>query len=353
MEPHPAALLGPWMHELEGYIRRARVFVSSAAGDAEEKRSLVGDLRDEGFRVSSGSDISPGSVWREEITSAITDAYALVVVWSKTAENSPWVNSEIGFARGRGIPEFFACVTDSPPRGISEDVQAAPLEDAARSLRGNLPDMLKRKSGAVFAASVVPDPPSRARRLAELAENLKEAELLRQVAVFSSFGIPEEDPKFHPGIWNDREGSTKRAEEHRMHQHEERVGLQRHAAEVGARLVICPQQLRRGPVETRARLATLRCFLDARSATRTAVHLADQVPRGNQTILGDRFYAESRAPGLRGFAHTVLTSHVPTVLNEIKRFDKSHDWPKVEDLDAMRASRESAIRKIDELLGNL
>ncbi|MBK8099832.1 MAG: toll/interleukin-1 receptor domain-containing protein [Planctomycetes bacterium] len=256
------------MHEFDDYVASARVFVCHAASNPDAKGAVARSLKGEGFTVCSDSEIPAGAKWRASIEAQIASSHVLAVVWSKEAMKSPWVAYEIGFARGQGVPIFVVTADDTPVHGIVDDIQATRLKGAARRLRNGIASLMSGSHGGPLTVEVADDPLSRSQKLAAAAERLEGAALVRQVAVFSSFSIPSENPDLNPAPWVLREGETPRLAEHRRQQYHERVQLERHAFEAGARLVLCPHRLRRGIQETLGRLATLREFLGSAKADR-------------------------------------------------------------------------------------
>ena len=337
---------------VEDYIRRARLFVSCASADQEAARLLVRELENHGYHVEWHQTFPAGINWRRSIEAGISTAYAIVVLWTPAATQSQWVQSEIGFARGRCIPIFVVREGGSGPEGMSSEIQHLERTNVLQRIPEDLPRLLESAAKGAVPMQIARYPEERTDWLGRQADEIDEPQLIRQIATFSSFAIPYEHPEHSPARWNARDGGS-RTTGHRSKQCQERRALQSHAEGRGARVIIAPRVLRRGQVESRARLEVLREFLIGPASKRVSVAIADSVPRGNLTSVGDRFLCESQAPGRHGFAYTSFTSHAPTVLGAIAQFDLQFRSIDTEAEHNVGASRTRAAERIDKLLGAL
>ncbi|HXK05925.1 MAG TPA: HEAT repeat domain-containing protein [Verrucomicrobiae bacterium] len=81
----------------------AHVFVSYYRGDGGFAKLLDDQLREAGFATWRDSELRAGDSWRDEIDQALRQADTVVVVMSKAAKASPYVNYEWAFALGAGL----------------------------------------------------------------------------------------------------------------------------------------------------------------------------------------------------------------------------------------------------------
>lgn len=75
------------------------VFLSYARADQSFAQKLIAALEAEGFRVWWDGLISGGHEFSEKIEQALSDADAVVVLWSEQSKKSQWVRDEAGYAR--------------------------------------------------------------------------------------------------------------------------------------------------------------------------------------------------------------------------------------------------------------
>jgi hypothetical protein len=262
------------------------------------------------------------------------------------------VLAEIGYALGRSVPVFLVKCGGPFPQGMVESKQHVERDGVARVLREGLAAAHREALNGDIPVQVARHPGERAKWIGRRAAELESGVDLRQSALLSSFAIPDAHPSYQRGPWDARDGG-KRTEELRLDQYGERRELQRHAAERGARLILSPRPLRRGPDQTRARLLMLRSFLCDDASRRVAVALSPEPPGGNVTILGDRFLCESQSSGEAGFRFTLFTSHAPTILDAMRRFDAEFRSLDPDAEADPRGSRERAVQEIDRVLASL
>ncbi|MBI3782973.1 MAG: toll/interleukin-1 receptor domain-containing protein [Deltaproteobacteria bacterium] len=77
-----------------------RVFLSYAQDDAALADALTKDMSAAGLTVWSDRDLLPGDNWAKEVSSALEDSDAMVVIVSPSSAKSRWVKREIEFALG-------------------------------------------------------------------------------------------------------------------------------------------------------------------------------------------------------------------------------------------------------------
>jgi adenylate cyclase len=81
----------------------ADVFVSYARSDKVRVAPLVAALEAQGWSVWWDPEISPGQEFDRQITAALRNAAAVVVVWTPTSVESRWVRGEARDAADRGV----------------------------------------------------------------------------------------------------------------------------------------------------------------------------------------------------------------------------------------------------------
>ena len=97
-----------------------RVFLSYAREDVGVAKKLAACVGRAGHNVWWDHDIQGGSHFASEIDKELKAADAVVVLWSKTAVDSPWVQDEAAEGRdsGRLVPIIMG--TDKPPLGFRQ-----------------------------------------------------------------------------------------------------------------------------------------------------------------------------------------------------------------------------------------
>lgn len=102
------------------------VFLSYAHSDQTAAEQIIAGLETEGFSVWWDHTIPPGQTWDTTIARRLTEAKAVVVLWSEASVGSEWVKEEASVARASN--KYFPATIDGtpPPLGFSR-VQAALL----------------------------------------------------------------------------------------------------------------------------------------------------------------------------------------------------------------------------------
>ena len=110
-------------------MNRHRIFISHATDDTQDAgyADLVKQHLEEGFEITP--PVEPGWEYLEWIRQAITHSHLVVPIISRESDASIWVQHEIGYAVGLGIPIIPVVVyTDRDstraPRGLIERLQA-------------------------------------------------------------------------------------------------------------------------------------------------------------------------------------------------------------------------------------
>jgi hypothetical protein len=157
-----------------------------------------------------------------------------------------------------------------------------------------------------------------ARRVSEFGKYGK----FRQRGAYSSFCLPDKDIKDR--VWKDREGNRIRSDYYHHLQREERRALEQHARAAGCKLIIYPKLdlIGRGPKVRPTRLRTLLEFLEEIPDDKCEVIISKRAFGGNLAIVGDWFVAESRAPRMGGYVHTVFDWHASRARRAAKKFDR-------------------------------
>jgi hypothetical protein len=104
------------------------IFLSYSHQDQEFADHVVGALEAEGFSVWWDHAIPPGQTWDSFIAKGISEAKAVIVLWSRISASSDWVKEEASIARTRS--QYLPVQIDDadPPIGFSR-IQAAQLKN--------------------------------------------------------------------------------------------------------------------------------------------------------------------------------------------------------------------------------
>jgi nucleoside 2-deoxyribosyltransferase len=90
--------------------RRPQIFIASDDRDASLARACANQIRDLVDAFTLDLAPKPGAVLVEEIASILAKAIrrsdGVIAVISPNSEHSPWLNQELGFARGADKPIF-------------------------------------------------------------------------------------------------------------------------------------------------------------------------------------------------------------------------------------------------------
>jgi len=80
----------------------ADVFISYAREDEAVARRLAKALRTAGFDIWWDADLPAHRAYSEVIERNLSEAKAVIVLWSKSATQSQWVRAEADYARNAG-----------------------------------------------------------------------------------------------------------------------------------------------------------------------------------------------------------------------------------------------------------
>jgi adenylate cyclase len=134
----------------------ASVFLSYDRDDANTARPIAAALEKAGHSVWWDRQISGGSQFAKEIEQALNNADVVVVLWTRSSVESPWVRDEAGAGRDRGRLVPLSLDETLPPLGFR---QFHSIDLGQWSGRGKIPrlkDMLPTFAGR-------PDPGSAGR----------------------------------------------------------------------------------------------------------------------------------------------------------------------------------------------
>src|SRR6266542_201055 len=134
----------------------ARVFLSYAREDATAAGRLAADVEGAGHVVWWDHHIQGGSRFASEIDRELKNADAVVVLWSRTSIDSPWVQDEAAEARdsGRLVPVTLGA--GKPPLGFRQ-FQAVDFGEwdgtGEAAALGTLLNAIAQKTGGALAAA--------------------------------------------------------------------------------------------------------------------------------------------------------------------------------------------------------
>jgi len=96
------------------------VFVSYARDDEKSARAIIETIESAGYKVWWDGLIPGGERFGQEIAKALEAARAVVVLWSKNANESHWVQDEAGSARDRHKLVPLSLDGERPPLGFRQ-----------------------------------------------------------------------------------------------------------------------------------------------------------------------------------------------------------------------------------------
>jgi hypothetical protein len=96
----------------------SNIFISYASEDLERVRPLAQALQAQGWSVFWDRTIPPGKTWRQVIGKALDEARCVLVVWSRAAIDSTWVQEEADHGREEGMLVPASIDDVRPPLGF-------------------------------------------------------------------------------------------------------------------------------------------------------------------------------------------------------------------------------------------
>ncbi len=116
------------------------IFISHSTKDNDKTRQITNMLKDAGFDVWVDFDsIRDGTRWVREIEAGIDGADAVVVVWSKSAQQSEWVEKECLYTFNLQKPMFIALIEPARLRLYVVNIQ---YTDCTTDLAGGMKDLI-------------------------------------------------------------------------------------------------------------------------------------------------------------------------------------------------------------------
>lgn len=336
---------------------RLRVFVAYSHEDRELVRRLVEVLEERfGLRVLWDDTIWPGWRFTDAIKSLIMNAHLFMPLLTENSQSRPWVHQETGYAMALGIPVLPVAV-NTIPKEMLATLEAITVDSDFSNLEKVLAavDFEKTVLAPVDEPASIVEvaewPETRTQKMVDYTKRIADLDgdgCVRQRAVMSSFCIPDRD--IHDPIWDMQDAQPPRSLYYRHLLREERRSLERHARSCGVYLIIDPsiETVHLSEDAKEARLRTLLSFLQSMPDEKAHVVISQRARRGNLTIVGDWFVAESRVPRPGGFEQTVFSRHAPTALRAVRRFDQDFEELSGESGLAPDESRQAAIAWIKQ-----
>lgn len=309
-----------------------RVFVCYSRSNSDLAKQVVDALRKLDFEVLWDQKISGGEIFNEEIRSYIAHSHLFVPIITQEANKRGWVHQEIGYGVAMDVTILPLLFDGTDLEGMAETRQGVKIPSGidTEGLVKLLRESLKREqpvghSGAMSGIySCAYDRENRARLISAAANSvtrMKQAGTVCHHGAYTAFAIP--DAEFSDPGWIARHGGPRDQSLLRA-ERDERRELEKHAKEMGCRLIIRPKLDGGnfcGDMGRASRIQTLLEFLHTNSHPETlAVIDPDTSENPSQLVVGNWFAAESRNSNSQlGYRHTVLTRHAPTV--EVLRED--------------------------------
>lgn len=350
--------------------QKYRIFVSYSHSDLRIVEPIVEVLKRRAD-VLWDKSFSFGHGFHRQIELYIAHSHAFIPIVTSGSTSRGWVHQEIGFAMARNIPVLpIAIGPNALPGEMIASIQAIRVpqtspEECARMvealfteevLENIVADYEDPEQGLYQCARETED---RARLLAAYCRDvrrLQQTGMVRQAGALSSFHVPAE-PLRHP-IWRKRYGRRHPVSGYHCRRlRAERMGLEAHARAAGFKLVINPTitYKKYGPEARRVRLQWLLNFLRSTLDMRNgyAVIDRDQNPEKSTTIVGDWFAAQAVSAAIgKGYRHTILTRHAPTVRATLEEFDDEFNSLLTNGWN-MENCRDRTIAEIEEQLKSL
>jgi hypothetical protein len=338
-----------------------RVFLSYSHEDQLLAKRIVSVLEEMGLEPVWDKDIRPGTRFTDTIKSLIAHSHIFMPIITNNSQSRPWIHQETGYAMALNIPVLPIAIGNLPGEMISQ-LQAIEIGQSLENLRDrleetNIEQLIFPSTPDLHAGIVVAELPEKRTELMAQAANwlIKQGKYgkLRQCGALSSFCIP--DAEINDPVWRERDGIHYRGEYYHFLQREERKALESHVKNMGCSLIIDPtiDFSSRGPSVTRTRLNILLQFIINMPDNKVEIAISHKAREGSLTIVGDWFVADSKVPRSEGYRQTVFSWHAPTVLNQIKEFDKEFDdCLKISGV-SHNQSRIAAIQVINDILKKL
>jgi hypothetical protein len=336
-----------------------RIFLSYSHDDMEMVKQASDSLTRLGYTAVWDKHIRPGMRFTDTIKDLIHHAHIFMPLITESSSKRPWVHQETGYAMALNIP-ILPVAVDSVPGEMAAQLLAMVVKSdfsdfAEKIAEINLEQVVFAQQGQAFSNIEISDWAERrtdmlagyARRVIEMGAYGK----IRQRAALSTFSIPDKDTD-NP-IWARRDGNFPRSPYYHELQRAERRQFEIHARLAGCDLMVDPTfgLERNGPEATQTRLRILLQFIQEMRDDRLRILFSPRARRGNLSIVGDWFSAESVSPRPgEGHRQTVFNWHAPSVLKMIRKFDEEFEEMYTESGLEPGASRMAAILTITSIL---
>ncbi len=335
----------------------------NAATEAVSRR-----IRQLGLSPIVDAAFPPGGDITDQVHRSIAYAHLVVVVLTERSLASPWVQQELGFAVGSGVPILSLCM-GVKPSGMVQTQLPLELPKDPRILPGALKTLLTRQviADVVTSAQQVSRPTyycaaladERTERLLAYSDAITRfshgaPHKVRVCGAFTSFSLPSEN---NSHSWQSREGgrSAKSAAERAMLTKERRA-LQQHAHRGGCDIMIDPF-ISSPDLTTMGRVGRLTELMQfVKSMPEDDIRLVVRVNQteGNLILLGDWMMAESMSPRpWTGFRHTVFSQHAPSVSLRVHEFDAEFEEIYSHDRCKGATNKADALYKIERSIARI
>jgi hypothetical protein len=307
-----------------------RAFISYCQkSDTKYRRVIEAHLR--GIGISTITDVGSfrvGMPVDDEVLKALGYAHVVLAVITEESVNRAWVQQEIGYAYGSGVP-VICIVVDEEPAGIVRGRLYVKFTELKRKLTykvicGVVEDAGRQHRASYQCAFHQEERSGKLVKYADIAMHLSEGMggKIRYWGAFTSLAIPSS--KNDRKAWIAR-GGLMPSDAAREMLVEERSQLLHHARRAGCDLIIDPYIItpELQPENKAVRLQMLYDTLNSLDEDKVRLVVLHNVTPGNLVIVGNWFLAESMSPvpGV-GFRHTVFTQHAPTVTERVAKFDE-------------------------------
>jgi hypothetical protein len=310
-----------------------RVFISYTHADEGLVQQIERDLTDLGLKPVRDRNLAAGTKFDDGIRRCIAQAHVCMPFLTARSSERPWVQQEIGYALGIGIPVVpVAC--GAPPEGMISGLQVIIVREDLSDFRSRIVEA--RLESLVLAngserelerlgvtTHVAEYSEERTRLLVRFAAETPSRGRVRQQAIFSSFSLPDA-PATNPA-WDAIDFGKGRSPGFRSQLREERRALEEHARARGCSLLLYPPADFSvvGPHVHGTQLELLRQFLVSIPKASIVVGIAESQFPGSITVVGDWFGARALPPRDGSeFRQTIFTGHAPTVLRWVREFDR-------------------------------
>ncbi|MDD3893772.1 MAG: toll/interleukin-1 receptor domain-containing protein [Syntrophomonadaceae bacterium] len=344
-----------------------RVFISYSHDDLAEVEKIREALLLNGMTPMLDGNFATGFGFHEQIQTYISHAHVFMPYITESSSARGWVHQEIGYAVAQNIP-VLPVTKNKLPGEMLQRLHAVTLGDSLDDVQklllqlrpdvfGNLVKGFTGTEMALYKCAETAD--DRTIMMIKYANDIetfwRAYGCVRQKGGLSSFNIP--DKIISDLIWKERYFPETRTAFHCRNQRDERIILEKHAKEIGCRLIINPyiKSEQRHPKAHKVRLLTLLKFLNDMTDDKLQIVFNPEMSiQESLTIVGDYFAAESVSGSVsEGFRQTIFTCHAPSMSSRIQLFDQ--EFEELLQRAGWRAetSRSAAIEEIEQIISGL